>query len=257
MLPRLENLPLVIALAAAAPAAAQAPPGSAAAATATEWRQFFSRSRTFHLDVPADWQQLSPVTSRELRERFPHWPREVTAVQPNLFYAVGPVERWLAGEFDQPFLYVMEQGNEWATGADFELQLAAMWREKGAQDGVDYEVAEVARAAVGPNQHPVITCRRTARGKIGPALHTFDVYAPTGGSQVSLVFCSPGGRLPAGDPSLHKMLSTLTFARRPKGEPSLGNRLTTPILAGVLVGLVLVFLHRRNRRLVSVAHPPH
>ena len=78
----------------------------------TPLREFRNRAQTFRIDLPADWRQLAPNEALRIGEN-PKAPAELCLAQPGRFYAVGPVDEWLAGVFTSPWVYVVEQDNEW------------------------------------------------------------------------------------------------------------------------------------------------
>jgi hypothetical protein len=160
---------------------------------------------------------------------------------------VGPVDEWLAGRFDA-WLWVVIQDDEWITGEDFAVRLAGMWRDKGETAGVRYELADAGQATLGERQHAVWTALRTTTPASGDATRSLDVYAPTGGRQVSLSFTSRADTFERWLPSFRAWSRTLDFARPPRGEPTLTDKLWGPVITGALVGLLLWVLHRYSRR---------
>ena len=223
--------------------AAQAPPPEAGRV------RFYDRTHTFHVDLPAGWRQLAPGEVDRVAAAVPRLPADVRTNEPQLCYAVGPVDRWLHGDFDGVYLYVVHQDNEWVADEPLAARLQQMWREKGERDGMRHELADVARTTVGPAAHGVVTCVRTSTpGAGGRAQCHLDVYAPTGGREVTLSFTCDATDFAARAPELRAMIATLMFARPARGEPSLGDRLWTPIATGAVVGLLLLALYRSRRR---------
>jgi hypothetical protein len=220
-------------------AAAQNPPR-------TELRQFTNLGRTFQLDLPAGWRQLAPMEAVRLSE-LPGCPEDLRKVQPRAFYAVGPVDRWLAGDFGGPWLYVVEQDNEWHVEGDFPAQLADNWAKLGAATGVQYDVAQVREGKVGPAGHPVRFAVRTAHKGTARATKSLDVYAPAGGQQFTLSLTCQADEFDRYAPEFDRWLQTLAFARPSRGEQKLSDRMWTPILTGGLVALVLLVLYKHTR----------
>lgn len=213
-------------------------------------QQFRNRNGTFHIDLPAAWRQLAPNEARRLAEN-PLAPARLGLAQPRHFYAIGPVDEWLAGDFHGPWLYVVEQDNEWYLADTFAEDLAAMWKAEGAASGERHELTDVERRRIGTQQVEVVMARRvTTPPGNRPAVASLDVHAPSGGRQVTLSFCCPPDQFARHEAAFRQWLATLTFARIAKGQTSLGDRLWTPILTGGLVGLVLLLLykHTRSRR---------
>lgn len=233
--------PLLLALGLASFAIAQAPV-----------RTFRNRSGTFQLELPATWRQLAPNEARQVGSR-PGAPRDLAYVEPRLFYAVGPVDEWLAGTFAGPWLWVVEQENEWHLGEDFDNevvpQLREMWQKKGATNGVHYELAAIRREEIGTGKHHAIVAVRTTTPADGtPATKSLDVHAPAGGQQFSLSFTCAAADFERLEPEFRIWLATLTFARPARGEVKISDRLWTPVLTGLLVGAVLLVLYKHTRR---------
>lgn len=218
--------------------------------------RFFNRARTFHVDVPVDWRQLTPGDTLQLPGR-EALPSELAYVEPRLFYAVGAIDRWQRGEFDGQWLYVVEQANEWHLEADFAERLREQWRQKGLADRVDYKLDAIERTTVGPLANPVVTAIRTTTPATGgPATKSLDVYAAVGGRQLTLAFTSLAPAFDERLPTFRMMVGSLTFARPSRGEQTLGDRLWTPLVTGAVVGLVLVILYRWKRRAVPAPPAP-
>ena len=215
---------------------------------------FRNQTHTFQIDLPAGWRQLAPNEARRIAE-LPSAPAELGYVEPRLFYAVGPVDEWLTGRFESPWLWVVEQDNEWMVGQDLEgevaPQLVAMWRAKGEASGVDHEVTRVRRETFGPRGHAVLTAHRTSTPENGPATESLDVHAPAGGRQFSLSFTCRAGEFARHEPAFRRWLGTLSFARAARGEQKVSDRLWTPILTGAAVSLVLLLLYKHTRRRTS------
>ncbi len=221
-----------------APGATQTPP----------LQQFRNLNQTFHIDLPAGWRQLAPNEARRLGEN-PAAPKDLGYVEPRHFYAVGPVDQWLRGEFDGPWLWVVEQPNEWVLEGDLTERLAGMWRERSAATGVHHEIADVERVQVGVQQRLAVLARRTSTPADGTEpRRSLDVHAPAGGQQISLSFTCPESRWAEWEPEFRRWLATLTFARDARKEATWSDRIWTPAITGAAVGLVLLLLYRHTRR---------
>jgi hypothetical protein len=220
--------------------------GAPAAGTAP----FFDLTRSFRVDLPAGWRQLAPGEDGALRAAVRELPLDFALNEPRAFYSVGPVDRWLAGEFDGVYLHVVAQGNEWQVEEPLAERLQQMWTGKGAQEGVDYRLAEVQRRAAGREGHAVVTSVRTSTPARGRAQRSLDVSAPTGGCQLTLSFTCWAENFEDWRPRFERMLASLAFARAARGEQTAADFLWTPILTGGLVAAVLVLLYRRHRRRV-------
>jgi hypothetical protein len=214
----------------------------------TQLREFRNRAMTFRIELPANWRQLAPNEALRISEN-PKAPAELGLSQPNGYYAVGPVDEWLAGGFTSPWVQVVEQDNEWHLGDDFAAQLAEKWRKEGAATGVEYVLADIRRDKVGAQAREVLTARRTSTPKPPRLpLASLDVHAPAGGQEITLCFTCPAPEFARWDQEFHRWLQTLAFAHAARGEQKLSDRLWTPILGGAVVGLVLLLLYKHTRR---------
>jgi len=225
-------------------ASAQDPPARTDARP--DLRQFTNLNRSFHIDVPAGWRQLAPNEALRLAE-LPGCPEDLRSAQPRMFYAIGAVDRWLAGDFSGPWLYVVEQGNEWHIEDDFAGKLAARWRERGEATGVRYDLADVRAGKVGPAGHAVRLAVRTSQKGSERATRSLDVYAPAGGQQFTLSLTCWADDYDRQVPEFERWLQTLAFARPSRGEQTLGDRMWTPIVVGGMVALVLLVLYKHTR----------
>lgn len=213
-------------------------------------RRFQNQNGTFHLTLPADWRQLAPGEARRIGEN-PRAPASLRLAQPRSFYAVGPVDRWLAGDFAGPWLYVVEGEHEWYVTDTFAEDLAAMWRQWEAATGERHTIRDVRREKVGAQQVEVVTAIGQSPAAAGrPGVQSLDVHAPAVGRQITLQFCCAPDEFPATEPTFRTWLASLTFARVSKGQQSLSDRLWTPLLTGgaVAVVLLLLYKHTRSRR---------
>lgn len=227
-------------LVAASPCRAQEPSPPAT-------QRFANRNASFHIQLPATWRQISPNEARKVGEH-PQAPPKLGLAQPNHFYAIGPVDAWLAGDFQGAWLYVVEQDAEWFVGDAWQDELRAMWRQEGEATGCRHELANLRRAKVGSQQIEVLLAERTTTTADGrQPIRCLDVHAPAGGRQFSLSFCCPPERFAAEEPGFQQALATLTFARAPRAQASLGDRLWSPLLTGGAVALVLLLLYKRTR----------
>lgn len=209
--------------------------------------QFTCLNNTFLIDLPRDFRQLAPNEALRLAENAAT-PREWRSTSPRSYYAVGPIDRWLAGDLGTPWLYVLEQGREWHTADDFPKLLAERWRDNGDATGVSHELSDLREAQVGPQGHEVWLAERTSTPAEGRPVHSIDIYAPTGGRQVTLTMCAWADEFDRYRPEFDRWLASLTFSRPSRGEQTLTDRLWTPLLTGGLVGLVLLALYKHNKR---------
>lgn len=236
------------------------PPQPGGAAAGEETQTFRSRRNLFQLDLPPDWRQLAPGEVEALQQSVPDLPRDVTRVEPALFYTVGPVDRWHRGDFDGVYLYVVVQPDEWVLDERMVERLSEMWAARGRAEGARYELGPVQRTGVGPAGHEAVVCIRTTVPLAGGATadgppsieparpqKSLDVHAPTGGREVTLSFTCWADDFERRLPSFRRALATLTFARPAHGAASLGDRLWTPVITGLLVGGLLLLLYRHTR----------
>lgn len=212
--------------------------------------EFRNLNRSYHLELPTGWRQLAPNEARRIGE-LPGAPRDLKYVEPRSFYAVGPVDAWLAGDFSSPWLWVVEQGNEWEIEADYAERLHEMWRSRGEAEGVRYELADISQSQVGTQNRLSVVAVRTATpldGNVAAVTRSLDVHAPSGGQQLSFSFVCRAEAWPTWEPRFREWLGTLTFARMAREEATIGDRLWSPILTGAAVGIVLLILYKRSKR---------
>lgn len=209
---------------------------------------FQNRLRSFQVHLPKDWRQLAPAEVRPVREACKDMPYDLRQNEPALFYGVGPVDRWHAGEFDGTYLYVVEQDAEWHLDGDLRERLQHMWDHKGERDGHRYTVVRAEKAEVGFDAYAAVVAERRIEPAVGRVQRSLDVHVPTGGREVTLCFTCWDDEWATREPELRRRIATLSFARPARGEVTLSDRLWTPILLGAGVGLVLVVLYKRNRR---------
>ena len=209
---------------------------------------FRNRSQSFRIDLPIGWRQLAPGELTSLRQSLASLPYDLRQNEPSLFYGVGPVERWLAGEFDGVYLYVVEQDAEWHLEGELQARLQHMWDHKGASDGMHYEVLSATPSKIGPDAHPAVVVERRISPVLGRVQRSLDIHVPTAGRELTLCLTCWDEEFPARVAAFRAALDTMTFARRSRGELTLSDRLWTPVIAGGVVGIVLIVLYRRSRR---------
>jgi len=212
-------------------------------ATAT----FRNYNRTFQIELPTGWRQIAPGEAVRVGEH-PDAPSILRLAAPRNYYAIGPIDRWLEGDFSGPWLYVFEQRDEWHVDDDYADTLRELWRKHGEANGVEHELRGIHLEKLGTQQVECIVATRTTTPK-PPARKrtTLDVHAPTHRQQITLSFAASTAAFDRWQPEFRKWLDSLTFARTAEPAQSLGERLWTPILTGAVVGLVLVLLYRYTR----------
>ena len=241
---RLPALSFVVALTAAlaaqqpAPTAPPTPPGPP---------PFRNLAGSFLLQLPAGWRQVSPNEARRIGDN-PQAPVTLTLAQPLAFYAVGPVDEWLRGDFNSPWLYVVESNAEWHVPDDFAEVLRQSWRDKGAASGERHEVHDVQRQKVGTQQTEGLIAVRTCTPPAPrPATKSLDVHVPARGQQFTLCFSCAPDRFAELEPEFRRWLATLTFAMTSRGPVTLTDRLWTPLVGGGAVAVLLLVLYKMSR----------
>jgi hypothetical protein len=213
-------------------------------------KPFRNQGESFQLQLPSDWRQLAPNEARRLGDN-PQAPTALTLAQPRAFYAIGPVDAWLAGDFRSPWLYVVEQDAEWHLGDDFAEVLRTSWRDQGKASGEQHEIDRIDRLPTGTQQVDAVQAIRLCTPPAPrPPIRCLDVHAPAGGQQITLSFQCPPGEFARWEPEFRRWLATLTFARPSRKQKGLQDRLWTPLLTGAVVSLVLfgLYKHTRGRR---------
>lgn len=232
-----------------APTTAQAPSTQqpVAPAPGPGEQRFFNPARTFSIVLPAGWRALAPNEARRIAAD-PKAPKSFTFAQPNLCYAVGPVDAWLAGDYRGPWLYVAEQDGEWHVGDDYQEKLRSMWAELSTAREERNELRDIRLEQVSVHGVEAVVARRlTAPAAPRPSLACLDVSCPAGPQQITLSFqCEPDGFARCEGEFL-RWVGTLDFARKPKGKRTLGDRLWWPIVAGAAISLVLLAVLKRQR----------
>lgn len=227
------------------PAKAQEPP--AAPPPGPGEQRFFNPARTFSIVLPEGWRALAPNEARRIGND-PKAPLPLTFAQPNLCYAVGPVDAWLAGDYRGPWLYVAEQDGEWHVGDDYQEVLRAAWQERSAAQGEHNELRAIRLEKVSVHGvEAVVAERRTTPAPPRPSLECLDVSCPAGAQQITLSFqCEPDS-FARWEGEFARRIGTLDFARKPKQKRTLGDRLWWPIVSGALISLVLLAVLKRQR----------
>jgi len=251
-MPRPGLAPLLAGCLATASAAAQAPTTAPtppiAAGTSAGLQQFANLNRTFHVDVPHGWRQIAPNEALRVAEQALA-PSDLRRAEPRAQYAVGPVDQWLAGDFQSPWLYVTELGEEAVLPEDFDVQLVAMWREHGLATGVTHTVTDIQHQEIGPGHHPAILARRLTTPADGKRpTRSLDAYVATGKQQITLACTCWADDFDRWEPVFQQWLQTATFARPARPKQKLSDRLWTPLLTGAVVSLVLLALYKHTHR---------
>lgn len=210
-------------------------------------QRFFNPARTFSIVLPEGWRALAPNEARRIAAD-PRAPLPFTFAQPNLCYAVGPVDAWLAGDYRGPWLYVAEQDGEWHVGDDYQEVLRSAWQERSAANGEQNELRAIRLEKISVHGvEAVVAGRRTTPAPPRPTLECLDVSCPAGQQQITLSFqCEPDA-FARWEGEFVRRVGTLDFARKPKQKRTLGDRLWWPIVSGALISLVLLAVLKRQR----------
>lgn len=245
---RAQSLILVASLASLAHAQAVPAATQREAAAPRATKPFTNRAGTFRVELPQDWRQLAPAESKPLAAAVADLPHDVRQNVPEMFYAVGPVDRWLRGDFDGEYLYVVEQDAEWHLDGDLKARLQQMWDDKGADDGQRYEVLSATQSKLGADGYDAVVVDRRIHPARGSALRSLDLHVPTGGREITLCLVAKEEGFDSRRPELMARANSLTLARKQRGEATLSDRLWTPILVGAGVGLLFLVLYKKTRR---------
>lgn len=211
---------------------------------AQEPQRFMSLTRSFSIELPASWRQVTPAELVDLR---PILPPDIHVTRPHAFYTLGPVERWISGDYDGIHLVVQEQQNELSIDSAGIDRIRSHWQEVSGKEGIRQKLLSSEVTEVGPDRHPAIVCERLIEPEEpGPSIQSLDAYVPTGGRQILLSFRCLQDDFPDNLPEFYKMLATVSFARTARGAETLGSKLLLPAIVGAFVGLMLLVLHRRR-----------
>ena len=211
---------------------------------AQESQRFMSVTRSFSIELPVSWRQVTPAELVDLR---PLLPPDIHFTRPHAFYTLGPVDRWISGDYDGIHLVVQEQANELSMDSEGIKRIQSHWQEVSGKEGLRQQLLSSEVTEVGPDNHPAIVCERLIEPEEpGPAIQSLDAYVPTGGRQILLSFRSLKDDFPNNLPEFHEMLATVSFARTARGAETLGSKLLLPAIVGAFVGLMLLVLHRRR-----------
>ena len=208
---------------------------------------FRNHNRTFQIDLPAGWRMAAPNEAVRIREHA-NVPLELRVSEPRLMYPVGPVESWLEGDFSSPCMIVVERRDRWYIEHDYEQVLRSHWAAHAEHNGVEHELSDVRLEKIGTQQvECVVAVRTTKQPQQATAMRFLEAHCPTAKQQLTIAFGCPPAEFPRWQPEFRRWLATLTFARTAEEQPKLADRLWTPIIAGAVVGLVLLALYRRSR----------
>lgn len=242
-MPRLRTAPLLFAALAPALVGQTTPP-----AAATPMQRFANRNGSLQVDLPAGWRQLAPNEALRISE-IPGAPRDLWRAEPRSQYAIGPVDAWLRGDFQGPWLYVTEIADAAVLPADFETVLPLLWQAHGEANGLQHEITDIRSETVGSLNHPVRTAIRTTRAADGSgACTSLDAYTTSGRQQLTLAFTCAAAEFPRHEASFRAWLQTAGFARPARVETTLSDRLWSPLWTGAAVSLVLLMLYKHSRR---------
>jgi hypothetical protein len=213
----------------------------------TSPNRFQNFNRTFQLELPSGWRQIAPNEAVQLSER-EEAPPNLHPAQPSMLYTVGPIDQWLAGEFDSPWLKVIERRDQWYVDDDYEQTIRDNWQRLAESSDVAYEIQDVTLEKLGPQDVECIVATRTITPPPpSKAFRSLDVHAPTAQQQITLSFHCPEDQFSNWQPKFRQWLETLTFARPAQEQESLTDRLWTPLIVGAVVGVILFVLYKHTR----------
>lgn len=203
-------------------------------------------SNTFGLELPKTWRAMTPDEMFELEASLPYVMREV---QPNFYYSVGDVDRWLKDGFDGRAIHVhILEGDLSLDEAGIE-KIRTSWAAPPAGGGPSREVVSAELTQLGPDLHSAIRCRiRTAADGNTPPIESLEFYVPTHRHVLILSFRSWQDDFQSVASLYESMADSATFARPPRKPEELSDRLLNAVLVGGLVGLALIAVRLMRRR---------
>ena len=208
---------------------------------------FKNYNRTYQIELPEGWRQIAPgeaVTLSEVESELP----AVHPTNPRKYYTVGPIDKWLKGQLDGPWLQAMERADSMYLDDDYAELVRDTWRKQTETTDISHVVEDVQLKKVGTQQIECVVVVRTSSPPAPRVKHkSLDIHAPTAKQQVLLSFGCPEDQFARWQPEFERWLETLTFARKPEEPATLTDRLWTPILVGGAVGLVLLLLYKHTR----------
>jgi hypothetical protein len=214
---------------------------------ATSQTTFLNYNRTFQLELPEGWRQIAPNEAVQLSEN-PKSAPDITPTSPRLLYTVGPIDKWLAGDLNGPWLRVIERKDEWYIQDDYASTVRDNWRRQSDSTDVSHQVESVQLEKIGTQQVECIVAVRTSTPKPPrAATRSLDIHIPTANQQLILSFGCPLEQFDQWQPEFRNWLATLTLARVADAPATLADRLWTPLLVGGAVGIVLLLLYKHTR----------
>jgi len=208
---------------------------------------FQNYNRTFQLDLPEGWRQIAPNEAVQIGANA-QAPPNITPTSPRSLYTVGPIDTWLAGDLDGPWLRVIERKDAWYIDDDYEQTVRDNWRQQSDSTDVWHQVEQVKLEKIGTQQVECIVAIRTSTPpKPRVATQSLDIHVPTANQQLIFSFGCPVDQFSQLQPKFRRWLETLTFARVAEAPATLADRLWTPLLVGGAVGIVLLLLYKHTR----------
>ncbi|MFT4841131.1 MAG: hypothetical protein ACI8UD_003091 [Planctomycetota bacterium] len=210
-------------------------------------KTFKNYNRTFQLELPDGWRQIAPTEADTLSEEI-EAPPDIRPTQPRVIYTVGPIDKWLDGKFDGPWLRMIEKKNAMYIGDDYQQLVRDTWRRQAEITGVTHQIGDIRIEKLGTQQvECVVVVRTSTPPKPRAVTKSLDVHAPTANQHLIFSFGCPDHQFDRWQPEFRRWLDTLTFARAPEPAETLSDRLWTPLLVGGAVGLVLLLLYKHTR----------
>ncbi|MGK0201280.1 MAG: hypothetical protein ACI9S9_000338 [Planctomycetota bacterium] len=210
-------------------------------------KTFKNFNRTYRMELPDGWRQIAPGEAVTLSEDV-NAPPDIHPSEPRSIYTVGPIDKWLDGEFDGPWLRVIEKKNAMYIDEDYQQIVRDTWQRQSDNTDVSHEVHDIQIEKIGTQQvESIVVVRTRTPPKPGAVSRSLDVHAPTASQQLIFSFGCPEDQFARWQPEFRHWLDTLTFARAPEPQATLTDRLWTPLLVGGAVGLVLLLLYKHTR----------
>lgn len=211
--------------------------------------RFFSRGRTWSMELPEGWRQMSPAEAHRLRRTLHP---DMLDPQPLRRYAIGRVDRWLGdGGFDGVVVVVEEHADELIHDESLPELIRDHWREQNAKGEIRHDIDATTAVEFGKERYAALEVRRRITFPDAPAVECLDLYVPTDGKELMFSFRAPPETFDEWQAEYRRWLATASFARPSRGQPSLAQRLFWPLVLGGGVALAMIFAHRASRQAMA------
>ncbi|HLU38564.1 MAG TPA: hypothetical protein VK081_04215 [Planctomycetota bacterium] len=201
----------------------------------------------FAFDPPPGWRALTPDEGRILKARAePAIPEHLLTPHPPRLHVFGPIDRWLAGEFDGRALTVLEQDGEPDLDETGIAGIRGHFEELSRRGPQRFTFANLSVGAVGKGAHPAILGELVVEEGATRSIQ-FHAYVPSGGDTFVFALAWPTADRDAGAAAFAALCDGLRVAARPRGAVKLGGKLLWAALFGLAVGVTLHALRKRMR----------